>query len=444
MGSGDCMSKIVEVKEFDTIICNTDYKDDDNYIYIEKKNFESLSNFINEFVEFEDNSDPLMVMKVGYRRNVGNTISFKNYVGLIQLKNGFQIEVLPKISLGNSEGYSSKHTKEIFLKMLMSMKDFPSKIFNDAHLKIDKMNLYEIFINMYLQEVQKLLKQGIISSYTTKDDNLNCYKGKLLVGEHIKNNIVHRERFYVSYDEFHPDIPENKIVKATLEKLQKITTSAENSKKIKQLLIYFELVKPSINYEKDFSKININRNTKKYELLIQWSKVFLMNKSFTTFAGTTSSRALMFPMEAVYESYVSKKMKKIFEHNGWEVSCQDKGYYLFEEPRRQFALRPDIVIRKNHRTIILDAKWKRLCNNEYKNYGISQSDMYQMYAYSKKYNTPEIWLLYPVTEDLSQHDHIAFDSGDNTCVNLYFVDLENIEESLKELKELIEEDEINE
>ena len=107
----------------------------------------------------------------------------------------------------------------------------------------------------------------------------------------------------------------------------------------------------------------INRNTKDYEMLMQWSKVFLMNKSFTTFSGSTASRALLFPMESVYESYVAQQMKKVMSPEGWDVSSQDKGHYLFTEPRRQFALRPDIVMKRGERTVILDTKWKSLVDN---------------------------------------------------------------------------------
>ena len=85
--------------------------------------------------------------------------------------------------------------REFFLRMLRSMKDFPSKVFNDASLKIDHMNLYEIFINMYLQEVRHLVKRGIKSAYISQEDNLRYYKGKLLVGQHLRNNLVHKERF---------------------------------------------------------------------------------------------------------------------------------------------------------------------------------------------------------------------------------------------------------
>ena len=432
------MGKPVEVREFDTITCNPDFKDDKNFIHIPKKDFEGLTSFIHEFAGTEDNADALDFMKINYRRNVGDVISFKNYVGLIQVDNSFQIQVLPKISFGEESDENNEQTKRIFLKMLRSMKDFPSKVFNDAALKVDRMNLYEIFINMYLQEVRQLVKHGIRSSYVKQEYNLNYFKGKLLVGQHVRANTAHKERFFVEYEEFHPNRPENRLVKATLEKLQKLTTSAENSKEIRQLLTAFEMVDASTNYEKDFSKVTINRNTKDYALLMPWSRVFLQNKSFTTFSGTTTSKALLFPMESVYESYVAQQMKKVFSPDGWDVSSQDKGHYLFVEPSKKFALRPDIVLKKDGRIVILDTKWKSLIDNERKNYGISQADMYQMYAYSKKYEAPEIWLLYPVNDVMRGHAPIEFVSDENTKVRLHFIDLVDIEKSLNELKEKIE------
>ena len=431
------MNKLLEVREYDSIIGNSDYKDYDNYKYLEEKAFRGLIDFIHEFVGNSEQSDALDFMRIGYKRNVGEVINIKNYVGLIQMKNGFQIQVLPKIDFGEGEN-SAIETKKVFLRMLRSMKDFPSKVFSDAALKVDRMNLYELFISMYLQEVRRLVKHGIKNDYVWKEDNLNLFKGKLMVGQHIKENLSHKERFYVSFEEYHPNRSENRLVKATLEKLQKITTSAENSKEIRQLLSAFEMVDASTNYDKDFSKVVLNRNTKDYETLMKWSKVFLMNKSFATFAGKTDSRSLLFPMESVYESYVARHMKKLFCPAGWDVSTQDMGHYLFVEPKKQFALRPDIVIKKDNRTVILDTKWKRLHDNERINYGISQSDMYQMYAYAKKYTvvdggTPDIWLLYPLTDEMRGCSDICFNSGDNVHVNVFFVDVARIEESLFEL-----------
>ena len=199
-----------------------------------------------------------------------------------------------------------------------------------------------------------------------------------------------------------------------------------------------------MNYEKDFSRVVINRSTKDYDLLMQWSKVFLFNKSFTTFSGGHNARALLFPMEKVFESYVAQQLKKVLIDLDWNISTQDKGYYLFDAPR-QFALRPDIVItRDDGSKVVLDTKWKNLVDRPSYNYGISQADMYQMYAYSKKYKTSEIWLLYPINPEMRNHSDIKFRSYDGVHVRLFFVDLANIESSLGDLREkLIQEEEFS-
>ena len=61
--------------------------------------------------------------------------------------------------------------------------------------------------------------------------------------------------------------------------------------------------------------------------------------------------------------------------------------------------------------------------------------MYQMYAYSKKYKTPEVWLLYPLNDEMRNHPDIEFDSGDGTLVRLHFVDLTRMNETMEELRE---------
>ena len=146
------MDKLLEVRELDTIIGNENYKDDENYKYFEA--FDSLVEFILEFDCKDESSDVLKFVRIGYKRSIGNVVSINNYVGLIQMKNGYTVQILPKIDFGKAEDGNTQ-TKKVFLKMLRRMKDFPSKVFNDAAMNIDKMNLYEIFINMYIQEVKQ-------------------------------------------------------------------------------------------------------------------------------------------------------------------------------------------------------------------------------------------------------------------------------------------------
>ena len=104
----------------------------------------------------------------------------------------------------------------------------------------------------------------------------------MIFSQQIKQNTVHKERFYVQYDEFGLNRPENCLIKSTLLKLIKESVSVENIKELRKLLINFELVETSKNIEKDFSKVKIDRNSKDYESIMHWSKLFLYNQSFTT------------------------------------------------------------------------------------------------------------------------------------------------------------------
>lgn len=426
------------ITEYEKVMPESDsHLEGNGYKSIPVKTYKNLEKFVKEYKNTVD-YDSLDFFSIGYNRHFGEYISAKNYVGLIELKSKEQIQILPKLELGED----ISETQKIFKKMLSSMKDFPAKISENSSLKEERMNLYEIFINMYLSEVQKLIKRGLKSSYVQEEDNLNKVKGKILISEQIKYNLAHKEKFYVRYDEYQVNRPENKLIKATLLKLNTLTDSDLTKSKIRQQLASFEDVDASKNYENDFSKVNIDRSMKNYENLMRWSKVFLLDKSFSSFSGKTEARALLFPMEKLFEAYVAKELRKVIDSE-WSLSSQDHGYYLFNDPKI-FRIRPDLVLRKKDgQTVVLDTKWKKLIPDKRKNYGISQADMYQMYAYSKKYHASDIWVLYPENKEMNNTKGLYFTSnipeGENTTIHLFFVNLgENkIQDSMRELFEKV-------
>lgn len=435
------MSRTLVVKEYDTIVSNESLSSKQGYVFLEDKYFRELEQFIKEYTSESDEADILEFMKIGYKRGIGDTVTFNSYVGIIELPSGFQIEILPKVSLGEDE--NNAQTKHIFLKMLNCLKDFDGKVFSSASLNTDKMNLYEIFIRMYIHETWLLVKRGIKSDYLVTENNLAFFKGKLDVSKQIKYNAAHKERFYMIYDEYEVNRPENKLIKSTLLKLLRLSNNTDNTRELRQLLYSFELVAESTNYEKDFSKVSLTRGMKEYKMLIQWARIFLLNKSFTTFSGENSGKALLFPMEQVFEVFIANQVNSIFGRQSFgsvRTTAQDHGYFLFDEPQK-FKLRPDLVVKSStnseHPVVIMDTKWKRLNPSAKSNYGISQADMYQMYAYSKKYKTPDIWLIYPLNDEVRELDSLSFeaikDEQTKVSVKVFFVDLSDYENSLKQL-----------
>lgn len=419
------MRKTHQISEYGSFISS----EREGYYTLEKKTFEQLENFILSNKNKE--TDALELMSISAKKGIGKVITAKNYVGIISMKDGTTIEILPKIFSKSLDNILQ--VKKLLVDMLKSLRNSPYKSLQTSQLDVEKMDIFEIFIRMFLDEVLFIVKRGLKSSYETVSKNETVFKGKLLFSQQIRHNFAHKERVYVEFDEFNNNRPENKLIKSTLLYLYRQTTSVKNKNDIKTLLNAFAEVEPSSNYENDYSKFSPDRNMKDYSTALLWCRVFLMGKSFTSFSGSNLAFALLFPMEKLFESYIETQMRKVLDSTKYKLSAQDKTYHLFTIPSNKFLIKPDIVVKRkvDDAVFICDTKWKILSDTK-ANHGISQSDMYQMYVYQKKYSAKQTTLIYPLTDKIAEKD-ICFEYEDDTIVRVRFVDLLDIKNSLKEI-----------
>ena len=430
--------KAIQIREYGTFAVGE--KNGSNVggnITLTKRTFEQLENFI--LSNSSKETDALELMGLSARRGMGKIITAKNFVGIITMNDGTTIEILPKVYSAIEDDDNASRTKKLLIDMLKTLRDTPYKALQTTNVNIEKMNIFEIFIRMFVDEVFFIVKRGLKCSYETIEENATFFKGKMKFSQQIKFNQSHKERSYVEYDAHTVNRPENRLLKATLLYLYKHSASSRNKSDIKTLLNIFSEVEASTDYKSDFEKYVPDRNMKDYTTALLWSRVFLTGKSFTSFSGSEIALALLFPMETLFESYVAALLKKHLAPLGYSVSAQDKSYFLFDDPKR-FAMRPDIVIRRktDGAIFIMDTKWKILSGSK-ANYGISQADMYQMYAYQKKYGAQNVTLLYPQTDKMLPDSKIEFKSQDNVAVKIQFLDLFSIQDSIASISNKLEE-----
>ena len=389
------------IKEFEFL----QYKDDKKDNYIKPDTFEAIEKFVLE-------NETEQYLKITTKKGFGKVLQAQNYVGVIQTKDGITIEILPKIKkLENEE------SKDILIKMLKTLKNSPFKHFNTANLRATKMPLLEIFISMFLEELTKLVQKGIKSDYVQKEENLKFLKGKLKISEQIKQNSVHKERFFVEYQEFSSNRVENRLIKTTLQYLYKKSKLNKNQQRIREFLFVFDEIEISHNIKTDFSKIKLNRQMKDYEQVLLWCKTFLFENSFSPYKGNDIAFALLFDMNLLFESFVYSYLKK--SSNFQDIKSQDRTHHLaYENGIGRFRLKPDIVI--NGGKIIADTKWKILSEDKAYN-GVLQDDMYQLYAYGTKYaNCEKIYLIYPFDELIIKNSYNYFKNKELKLDILFF------------------------
>ncbi|MCT7406651.1 McrC family protein [Aliarcobacter cryaerophilus] len=396
------MKKEFVLKEFEYL----QYKDNTKDNFIKKETFDSLEKFVLE------NEKTAQYLQITTKNGFGKVLQAQNYVGLIQTKDGATIEILPKIKNATTE-----KSKEILISMLRTLKNSPFKNSSVANLKSSKMPLLEIFISMFLEELAKLIRNGLKSDYISKEENLKFLKGKLKISEQIKYNTIHKERFFVQYEEFISNRVENRLIKTTLQFLYNKSKLNKNQQRIREFLFIFDEIEISHNIKTDFSKIKLNRQMKDYEQVLLWCKTFLFENSFSPYKGNDIAFALLFDMNLLFESFVYSYLKK--SSNFQDIKSQDKTHHLaYENDIGRFRLKPDIVI--NGGKIIADTKWKILSQEKSYN-GVSQADMYQLYAYGTKYeNCEKIYLIYPFDELIIKNSYNYFKNKELKLDILFF------------------------
>jgi len=362
----------------------------------------------------------------------GRYLQAKSYIGSIQTTSGFVLEIIPKTAHVDNEGNKEeiKRSKQVFMKLLHLLYKLPSykNIDNANFERIKELDIFEIFILMFLEEVGTIIKKGIKSDYVAQEDNLFYLKGKLLVKEQIKQNSIHKERFFVKHDEYNQNRAENRLIKSTLKLLSSISKDFGNQRTIRQYLEHMNWIELSHNIDKDFSMVKTGRGMEHYHNALVWAKVFLKKESFSSFSGDTIAFAILYPMEKLFECFVQWWLEKTYKH--LLVEAQNGG---FDFVKNLFTVRPDFLIKKEDKVIcVADAKWK-LIGRE-KDY--SQSDFYQLFAYKhiflkeqetiyldKKCELTSLRIYYP-KHYCGQNDE-TFEYFDGQKIKIRFLDLEN-------------------
>ena len=416
---------LIIIKEYEWL-----HKDDTKVVnkwYLPEKEFEELKSHILSYTDrkqddfhssqIDTKSDNQLPLDVG-----NDKLKARNYVGTIQVNKDVQIEILPKIYLGKnnlSKEADEKETRSIFVKMLKVYLGENYLQFDDASLDVENMPLLEVFISVFLNLVDKLIRRGLGRAYVSCEDNLYCLKGKIDFTNHLRYNLVHKERFYVQYDEFSIDRPVNRVIKKAIQCAQRVTRHSDNYRLVNRIIPHFDEVSDVNDWKHEHKVSNVDRNIKdSYKNVLSWAELILNNLAPINWHGKQDTVSLLFPMEKVFEYYVTHKLKQYFVSSEYGLSFKTQSsehkVMTENEGNVSFTIKPDMIAEGDNHCFIMDTKWKALNqkSGSKEKYGISQSDIYQLYSYGKVYQREftkkgegkytELFLLYPRNDNFEE------------------------------------------
>lgn len=313
---------------------------------------------------------------------VYNGIKFKQFVGVIQV-DGLCIEILPKADKeGNGDLW-----RGVLIQMLKGCGKLKPESAGGAHVRRQYFNLLEVYFDLYLSELEKLMRLGLVKQYRRQTGQVKAYKGKMNFAGQIRHNLIHHERFHTTHQVYDQDHLIHQILYKALNIIGQFTRGTWLYDKYKRVAINFPEVSDVTASGSLLDSITINRKLLPYSYPLEIARLILLNYSPDISGGNEKMLALLFDMNQLWEEYVLVMLRKYLKGTQYKVTGQEKKPFW-----NYNYLQPDVVIRNtsSEDTYILDTKWKLP--------GVasaSMADLRQMYAYNRFWKAEKAMLLYP-------------------------------------------------
>ena len=322
---------------------------------------------------------------VPYFKLIRHGIQFNEYVGAIQIGNTL-VEVLPKADKRKTDNEAKNTWRNVLIDMLRFVNGFDVKAPSSSDLKMKNNSVLDLYFELFVIEVEYLLRRGLVKKYRKTEGNLTTLKGSLMFNKQISTNVVHKERFFTEYTTYDTEHLLHIVIYQTVLVLEKINTNSALTSRINSLLLNFPEMPNQKFSQSTFDKIILNQKTKEYKKAIEIARLILLQYHPDLSNGMNDVLALMFDMNLLWEQFVLVSLKK---NKSLKVRGQNSKYFWKPEGGNRRSIRPDITVGKGGKYYVLDTKWKLVDRKP------SIEDIRQMYAYHHYFDAEKVALLYP-------------------------------------------------
>ena len=360
----------------------------------------------------------------------------RQWVGVVQVP-GLVLELLPKID-GRADRSEDPvdMARDNLLAMLAHAGDVPLRVRDLASLSTRSSPLHETLAALFAKRLLSELLKGPHRSYVARADDLRALRGKLDISRHVARNAARRERFSCRYEEYSIDTTLSQVLRATCRAL--LTTIRRDSTReaVGRCLQLLDDVSDVPDARVLLEHLVLDRNSERFAELVAFSRLVLEQQAPTARAGKTPTFSLLFDMDRVFEGFVASFLRRrvLPEFADLQLREQARGarapLLRTESEHGALFLKPDLLLTtrgSRDARAVLDTKWKRLGSlTQRKTAGLSSGDLYQMFAYTRRYGVHRSVLLFPFVGGSKPRDfHVIGPSGEKEgsqiCVR--YVDL---------------------
>ncbi|MDG1037031.1 MAG: hypothetical protein P8O87_09360 [Crocinitomicaceae bacterium] len=288
----------------------------------------------------------------------------------------------------------------------------------------------EVLMYFFAYYTDDLVNNYSFNDYTIEEDDLSMVRGRIKFNEYVSN--IGRGDWHkvpCEFSEFQHDNTLNQIILYVTKLLYPFTKEQKTRRLLDNILHQLSEVTDRHITINDCDKVHLNPLYEEYVVVLDYCRMFLSNSEVSTSNEDISVFSFLVNTESLFEDFIQGfltrhkrniSIRKIFP--------QKKGYLGKQRfsSEKSFNVKLDYLIQMNNgNQIIADAKYKKIYASRKEsdaNFGISNSDVFQMISYSYRKGVDRIFLFYPEyasnVKKVIHHQFDLLDSEDKQKISL--------------------------
>ena len=268
----------------------------------------------------------------------------------------------------------------------------------------DSFSSVDVYAELFLLNVEKIIRKGLYQDYNTKNEELKSIKGRIDFQTTLKKQSLISGKVYCHYDEYEENNIYNQMLKAIALRLYKSADiNSTHKKKLMKIILRLNQIELIELSPESFNKLEFNNSNKNYYMILKVCKLIYDTLMLTDVKGKYSFYDLFNDdkiMETVFELFINKFYK--YELSGkYSVGYQNQLHHqMFGGDQTLLpVMKMDTLVSSDQKTYIIDTKYyEKYYDISFGRKILKSSHIYQMESYMNNIrydNELQGILLYP-------------------------------------------------
>jgi 5-methylcytosine-specific restriction enzyme subunit McrC len=284
-------------------------------------------------------------------------------------------------------------------------------------------DLLDLFARVLVNGTRRLIRRGLDRGYLPRQDRIPGVRGKLLVTDTLRHNLLRRGRTACLWDDLdHSTLP-NRILKSTLLEVHNHgTLSPGTASDVYDMLRWLGPIEPLDLRAGHFRGVQLHRNNRIYGFLLRLCQFIYEHWLPDEAGGTNQFRDFVREgLSGLFQKFVlnfyrhelGRTWRVTAPRIDWQMEIQNLDAQLLVP-----GMQTDVCIQSADRAIILDTKYygQALKEGRFGALKLHPENLYQIFTYLRQKSIDSGWqhaegiLLYPQTAkeikiDFTTHGH---------------------------------------